>query len=425
MTETCNLSCSHCYNSWRREPFAYTTLSRNRLLETLEQIKRNNIFEVVLTGGEPFLFKENVVEAVQCLNENSIGCSVNTNLTTMSEENAFKLKEAGVRRILTSLMSFNEETHDRMTQKKGSFQKTIRGIKNVVVAQIPLVAHMVICRANENDIYKTGSFVADLGVRAFAATKVSPAPGNLRFSEMGLSRESVKRSLETLLVLQKKLGLRTDILECYPLCLIGDAQKFRRFARRRCTAGITTAVIGANGNLRPCIHLNEVAGNIFKEGLQESWRRMDHWRNGSLIPDTCQECQHLRECTAGCRAEAQYFGNITDMDPYASLPEDVLVPPERKSITMSQSRDFLQEKLKVNPNLRIRLESFGGIASGKMGSYVFLNRDSYGLIEGLSRDEVVFSVLEISQSYNFQPEQALEFFTHLYNEEVVMKEQIR
>jgi len=418
ITEDCNLSCAHCYNVWHQKPPSeYSTLNKDRLLYVLEELRNSGVFKVTLTGGEPLLSKDSVIEAVQYLTENNITCSINTNLTTVSEEDAFRLKEAGVQAILTSLMSFNEETHDGITQRRGSFQKTVRGIQNVLAAGISLVVHMPIARANEEQVYQTGKFVANLGVKAFAATKVSPTPGNPNFSEIGISRRSAQQSLETLFELQEQFGLQTDILECYPLCLIGNAQKFAKFVRRNCSAGVTTTAIGANGEVRPCIHSDEVSGNLFQEGLEESWERMNHWRDGSLIPKNCRECQYLQKCTAGCRVEAQYFGNIAGMDPYATSEADVLIPPEEKPVVIPEG--FFEERLEFNPHLKMRTEDFGGIVDGKSGSYVFLNRDSYELMQRLKKEKMPFSVAQISQDYDVKPKEALKFFAHLYNNNVV------
>lgn len=352
------------------------------------------------------------------LTENNIRCSINTNLTTVSAEDAFRLREAGAYAILTSLMSFDEETHDRITQRKGSFQKTIRGIQNILAAGIPLMVHMVISQANKDQVYQTGKFVASLGVKAFGATKVSPTLNNSRFSEINISKESAKQSLETLFELHEEFGLQTDILECYPLCLIGDAQKFAKFVRRNCSAGVTTAAIGANGEMRPCIHSNEISGNIFQEGLEESWERMSRWRDGSLIPEACQECRYLQKCTAGCRVEAQYFGDIAGMDPYATSELDVLVPPEKRSVVIPEG--FFEERLELNPRLKMRTEDFGGIVDGKSGSYVFLNRDSYELMQKLKEKKIPFSVVQISQDYDVKLEEASKFFARLYNNNIVM-----
>lgn len=421
VTEACNLSCSHCYNFWRQEPEQrYSSLNKDRLFYILGEISNSGVFKVTLTGGEPLLFKDNIIESAQYLSENNIDCSLNTNLTTISEEDAFRLKEAGVQAILTSLMSFDEETHDRITQKRGSFQKTIRGIKNVLAAQIPLAVHMVVSRANEGDVYETGKFVVNLGVKAFAATKVSPILGNSNFSKISISRESAKQSLQNLLELQEEFGLQTDILECYPLCLIGDAQKFEKFVRRNCSAGVTTAAVGADGGVRSCIHSNELIGNLFQDGLRESWQRMSRWRDGSLIPENCQECQYLQRCTAGCRVEAQYFGDISGMDPYASSPEDVLVPPQRRSIAIPGEEKFFEKTLKINPHLRIRAENFGGIVNGEGGSYLFFNKDSYEIIKQLKKEGIFFSPAEISRAYGIEPKRTLNFFAHLYNNNIVI-----
>lgn len=420
VTEGCNLACSHCYNYWRQEsPSGYSTLNQDYLLHVLEELRDSKIFGVTLTGGEPLLFEDSVVEAVRYLTKNGIDCSINTNLTTVAEEDAFRLKEAGVYAILTSLMSFDEKVHDRITQRKGSFQKTIRGIKNILAADIPLMVHMVVSQANKDQVYQTGKFIADLGVRAFAATKVSPALSNPGFSEISISREAVKQSLEALLKVQEELGLQTEILECYPLCLIGDAQKFAGFVKRNCSAGVTTMAIGANGEMRPCIHSDEVSGNIFQEGLEEGWEKMSHWRDGSLIPKACQECRYLQQCTAGCRVEAQYFGNIAGMDPYASSPEDVLSLQKKEPIVIPKT--LFEERLMINPLLKMRTEDFGGIVEGRNKSYLFLNVDSYKLIKRLKERETPFSVAEISLDYDVKPEQVIEFFAYLYDNNIVLE----
>lgn len=413
LTQRCNLTCRHCYNYWRQEsPSTFSTLSEDDLFYVLRELKTSGVFRVTLTGGEPFLFKEHVIEAVRYLTDNGIECGINTNGTTVTEEDALRLKEAGVYAILASLLSYDEATHDRITQRNGSFQKTLRGIKNVLEAGIPLVVHTVISQANEDHVYKTGRFIAGLGVKAFAATKVSPTLGAPHYSEIALSRASARRSLQSLVQLQEDFGLQTDILECYPLCLIGDAEKFGNIARRSCTAGVTTMVVGANGEVRPCIHSDEVAGNVFSEGLKESWQRMDRWRDGTLIPEICQACQYLRQCTAGCRVEAQYMGDIAGMDPYASSPADVLVPPKRKPMISSAVEELAQQRLQLNPNVRMRPEDFGGIVYGRGGGYVFLNRDSYALLQHLQ--QTPFSIEEITQTYGVAPEEALHFFAQLY-----------
>ena len=94
VTEVCNLSCVHCYNVWHQKPPSeYSTLNKDRLLYVLEELRDSGIFKVTLTGGEPLLSKDSVIEAVQYLTENNITCSINTNLTTVSEEDAFRLNE--------------------------------------------------------------------------------------------------------------------------------------------------------------------------------------------------------------------------------------------------------------------------------------------------------------------------------------------
>jgi len=202
------------------------------------------------------------------------------------------------------------------------------------------------------------------------------------FSRLSITRESTKRSLEILLRLKQDFGLNVDILRCYPLCLIGDLARFDKFSKHNCAAGVTTCTIGPEGGIRPCSYSDEVYGNVLRESLSEGWQRMTKWRDGSLIPQTCKDCEYLRQCTAGCRMGAKYYDDITSKDPLATNPEDVIAPT-REPVTIFDASEFVNKRLIVNPNLRSRKEKFGGILVAEGYAPVFINNDTFKLLFSL------------------------------------------
>ncbi|MBP8016974.1 SPASM domain-containing protein [Candidatus Gracilibacteria bacterium] len=257
-----------------------------------------------------------------------------------------------------------------------------------------------------------------LGVKKFSVTKASPPLGSDYPYDYGVSREVLIKSLDDLIEAKTKFGFEVDILECYPLCLFPNDKKYSSFTAHRCTAGVITCSLGANGDVRPCAHSNMIYGNIFNEELKLIWGKMNDWRTGQYIPDTCKKCSSLKYCTGGCRMEALYQGDICKMDPFAdsnsakNLNELVL----KKEIKLVS----LEDRLCINKNLFSREESFGyTISIGPLATY-FVTKDSGKLIN-LLKNRADFSISDITKEFQITIDDALLFFSKLVNEKIIVK----
>lgn len=422
VTTLCNEACVHCYNFWRggqfREQVANSpkkTLQKDQLSHIVTGLIRDQVFSVTFTGGEPFLYRSTVIEGIRQAQGGGLDCALNSNLTTMSPVMADRLKEAGLSSVLTSLHSFGEETHDAITQRKGSFKRTTRGIKICQEVGLNVAANMVVTRMNQNQVFETGAFVKKLGVKTFSATKASPCLGGTNFSEIGINREAFKQMLEDLLRLEKNEGIDVDTLMSYPLCALGDGNRFRKFAYRNCSAGVTTCTIGADGGIRPCSFADESYGNIFSEPFSQAWLRMGDWRDGSRLPEKCvSECKYFSLCGAGCRMEAKFAGDRKGMDPLATDSLDVSYSPETEFDHAPS--DFWEKRLIVNPNLRLRRENFGGIIAPQGRQPVFIDNTAYEIIDRLKNASSPFSFKGIEHDFNLS-QTSSDFFFALFTKE--------
>ena len=84
ITDNCNHKCRHCYNFWRDDSYKNEPISSHHV-EKIKKISKKiidaDIFHVILTGGEPFLFG-NKLEEILCLySENNVGIRINSNAT--------------------------------------------------------------------------------------------------------------------------------------------------------------------------------------------------------------------------------------------------------------------------------------------------------------------------------------------------------
>ncbi|HUC96819.1 MAG TPA: radical SAM protein [Candidatus Saccharimonadales bacterium] len=356
LTTKCSNNCPHCYNYQRQDDDPDTTMSTEELRITLEALGRANVFSVTITGGEPLLQPDLVVEAIGLCKKEGIVCSLNSNLTVLTEKTVARMKEAGPFKVLTSIASYDESVHDTMMGRKGALGRTLRGIEMLKKQGIWIGANMVITQQNANQVYETGLFAHKLGVRMFSATKASPPLGCPDYSAIQPTQDQIRCSLDELLRIHEETGVSIDALEPYPLCFLGDIEKYERFAKRRCSAGVMSATIGADGQVRPCSHSNKMYGSIFDEDIATIYSRMEEWRTGELVPEKCLACKYFGNCSGGCRCEAEYHGDIRGMDPCALCPADVVPKPKKIVPRLALEPE---STISINPDIRFRKEDFG------------------------------------------------------------------
>jgi len=417
VTTLCNEACVHCYNFWRGGKFKETanhlpdaTLGKDKVQAIVDQLAESQVFRVTFTGGEPFLFRQAVTEGIRSAKKQGLDCSLNSNLTTITRKDAESLKEAGLDSVLTSFHSFDEETHDAITQRKGSFIRTLRGIKICQDVGLDVGVNMVVMRTNSGQVFETGKFAKNLGIKSFSATKAVPRLGGNNFSEIGIDRSAFKKMIADLILLEKTFEINVDTLMAYPFCALSDLESFWKFAQHSCGAGTTTCTIGSSGDVRPCSFADETYGNIFADSLPQIWRRMKDWRDGSRLPENCVDnCKYFSQCGGGCRMEAKFAGDKAGMDPLATGPLDVISLPV--SDFNPSPADFWEKRLIVAPNLRLRKEDFGGIIAPQGHQPVLIDSIAYEIINRLKSVSSPFSFQTIENAFNLSRASSDFFFT--------------
>lgn len=382
LTTACNLNCFHCYNHWRHgDCIKDTKMSEETLDKIVDQIVESGVMHITLTGGEPFMNKQVLFRAVEKITANGIVCDINSNITLITQEDAERLVSHGIGGVLTSFASYNKEKHDEITQVSGSFEKTIKGIKIAQDAGLTVAGSMVVTTLNMADVVETGKFLKSIGVTQFYVTKASPPVNSIEFGKYLLSHMDLIILLDSMKVLIDEYGMDVGALECYPLCSYHNQPKYSFMADRRCSAGVTTCSISANGDVRACSHDSVVYGNIGDEGLVGAWKNMSDWRSGALLPDKCKVCEFFSQCSGGCRVDSEYAnGNKCTLDPYA-IPESLadIVLDERGL----EVEDLTEKTLEITEPLYHRKEEFCVLCSSqaRIASPVTLSFDTFDLLK--------------------------------------------
>ncbi len=421
ITSSCNHKCRHCYNFWKHqanENTSNSSLSMKNIERIFNQLGKEMIISSTITGGEPFMFPERVFYALEKSMELGIKTDINSNLTLLDGEMISRLSMFNNLSILTSLLSFKEKEHDFLTSKNGSYKKVVENIRLCAEKGIKVSVNMVLCRENMGHIYETAVLAKNLGARTFCASRAVPPLGSRDFNSYAISTLDLMSSLDSLIEIENKLGMHTEILGCYPKCTLLPKKEHRKFFNRICVAGKTTVTIGSNGNVRPCSHSDTSYGNILSEELEKIWQRMYDWRNGSYTPEICKKCYLVELCTCGCRIEAQHHGDISGMDRHA-VPENVKKIPivdNRDVINLESTRNlFLGKRFIINKDLRFRKESFGGIIF-LAGTRIFISvsTPAFSYLHGIYQKNKEFSCEEFESDSGAKNEKDVAFVLSLF-----------
>jgi len=419
LTSKCTNQCVHCYNFWRGEYQKPKSLSIDQSKILTEELSKNKIFHVVLTGGEPFLNKEVLYSFIESLISKNITIGINSNLTTVSEKDAKHLKQLGIRSVLTSLMGPNSKIHDKIAQRKGAFEETVNGIKTLKKHNVPVNVNMVVSQKNKSYVKETARFTKSLGLKNFYSTRVS-CPGNCKnFSDFSLNIKEFRKYLKDLYEVGQEENMYVNVLESYPLCSIKNVNKFRNFTNRKCLAGISSLTIGSDGKVRPCSHLDIKYGNIFEEGLKKIWDKMKPWREGNFIPEFCRSCELLGLCGGGCRMEAKMKNRaLNSIDPYVSK-NDIGYVMSKVNSKKKIKQKKMPKYFKLNPNIRLRRENFGGTAFLKAKFACYLNKYGFQLLTLLEKEKI-YTVKKIKDCLCKKNVKIKKFVQYLFDREVII-----
>jgi MoaA/NifB/PqqE/SkfB family radical SAM enzyme len=391
ITEDCDNDCRHCYNPFRHERHHIPQEVRDGILK---EIIDNEIFHIVITGGEPLMDKKGLFYVAEKLTKENVKISLNSNLNLMDEETAKTLVGLGVDSVLTSVLHHNPEIHDGITNNPGSLESCLNGIRTARESGMRVSANMVVDKERLKDVYETGKSLIPYGITGFCGTRVA-SHGKTET----LNPEEALFMLDELLRFQEEYSIHVASLNPIPRCLSSDS-KYDSFMVRGCSAGLIGADITQLGDMKACQHQEQTHGNILEEGLKVVWERVPILKEE--VPEFCGECG---ECSGGCREIA----GEGEVDPLAIGD-------------FGESEEKIREKVDPSTNLRFyreivhRNEENGtGTLFRAPSNYVNLKEDQYKLSLVLAK--TVFSINGLVEE-GFSPE-IKRLINLLHNREII------
>ncbi|HIH31246.1 TPA: radical SAM protein [Candidatus Woesearchaeota archaeon] len=422
LTDVCNHACVHCYNNWRSY---YPELMKKPNSEDIkilfkigQRVIDADVFHIVLSGGEPLIIeKDDLENIISMYRINGLTVGVNSNITLADYDHGKLFKDLGVS-VLASVISYDEETFDLVTQRKGSYKRFLEGAKNLVNNGIYLSSNMVVDKFRVNDVYDTGKFVANLGFKGFNATRISPSNSGMikDYSGLLLDNQDMKKMLDQLIAVKKDFGLNIGSLNALPYCCVPNPEDYKEIFSRSCVAGLTTLGISSKGDVRACQHFDKSYGNILEEPLTSIWERMPVWK--TEYSQVCNGCVYTGKCAGGCRENAlQTSGIITGEDNLKIGGYGIITKRWDSKI------DSIDE-IVMSKGLKIRDEEFGAILYRSAAKYTFIDTFAKFIIKSLFTRSIIRKqdILEIGKDIPYVNKSYIDrLFTGLVNNGLASK----
>ena len=275
VTQKCNLNCKHCYLGDKAVK-ELKTKDAVRWMDEFMKIEGYWLTYVLLTGGEPLL-REDLPELVDQLKKRGIKrLGLMTNGTLIDEKKAGWIKEIGFEQIGISLDGL-EAGHDNI-RGKGEYKKTIRGLECLIKEGLGdrILIKTLIYPKNIDEISSLYKYLSEIGIKNWhwlTVISIGNARGNESLKVGGPLFESM---------IKKATKIKSEGIMNLNINENSDPQGQK--GERKCTAGINSMTLLANGDIVPCINSyrkgSYVEGNITKDSIASIWK-MGFRRNRS------------------------------------------------------------------------------------------------------------------------------------------------
>ncbi len=260
ITYRCNHLCTFCYNA----PTGQRELTTPQIFEALRKISDFGVLYLTLTGGEAMCHKDffKIAEEVRRL---GMALRIYTNGYLLADKRTVKrVKALNPFEIEISIHGARPETHEALTRIRGSFQRTVTAIGNLVEEGIKVNLKCPITRLNQDELYGIRDLADSFGLFVTFDPVITPkddgdlSPLALRPDEAFFERYWAEDYAK---LHRGKLPPRANH------CAADGTEA-------NCGTGRSGFTIDPYGNILPCVALRRKIANILEiESLREIWDR--------------------------------------------------------------------------------------------------------------------------------------------------------
>ena len=236
----CNLKCRHCFVEQDK---SNEKISFNSAKSIIDEMYNWGLSSVYLTGGECTI-NDDFLEIVRYIRKKYLKLYIFTNAQKLYDDRNFLDEIISVypASVYISLYSMNEDVHDFITQKKGSYYKTLKVIEYLRKNGISVGVSCLQMKYNVGEYQKVKEYALSIGAEYLTGTKFIYNSDASNCDAKIDKVEIEKYFIENIHTFNER----------------GD---FIKGNQRVCSAGLKKICIAPNLDVLPCVYFDYVLCN--------------------------------------------------------------------------------------------------------------------------------------------------------------------
>jgi radical SAM protein with 4Fe4S-binding SPASM domain len=317
----CNANCNYCLNNaGSARP---DELSTEESLLTVENLGRDGIFEVRLTGGEPTL-RPDFYEVARAVQLNGMALSVNSNLL-VRRSTLDRLIELGPDLLITSLDAA-EEPHTKHRGK--GYGHIVENVRHLRKADIPLRLN---CMLSGDTLPHVERFIDEFASLGCGFCFVLARP--VGRAEEGFCPPPLSEMIPVVEMIEDKQQAYTDVYFSTSFHVVMDKElTIGSINLTGCNAIQKSFNVNSDGAVLPCAFLYELSPEAFTLGniRDDDYSVLHIWRESEFLRTLrrrssecnlrCIACSRFRsDCLGTCIFMELYSVRTGRPDPYCQM----------------------------------------------------------------------------------------------------------
>lgn len=318
LTPCCNFNCNMCYV--RKENVC--TAPAEKWLKLGEEMKENGVLFLLLTGGEPLMYKE-FEKVYTGLQKMGFVISVNTNGSLINDYWIDFFSKNRPRQLNITLYGTSDKTYENLCHSSITFKHMEKVLYSLKENEIDFRISVTVVPENSGETEETGELAKKLQVPVQYDTYVLPVKGEGEFRSE--SRISPSEAAYTDVHIYEKTYDRNYAGFCRNIAEMINSTGIEEGPHKmQCGAGRCTFSVNWQGNLTPCVIMEKPLCNAFENGFNAAWENIKKETDRIFLNEKCLSC-NLREICNMCAAAA-----YTETGSFDKIPEYVCTHTKEK-----------------------------------------------------------------------------------------------
>ena len=306
LTYRCNEKCVHCYLP---QETRLPELSLQQIDALMGEFVGMGGLQIQLTGGEA-LFRKDFIGILSLAKKHCLVTSITTNLTLLSDDILNAIIDLSPRSVGCSIYAARPELHDAITLVKGSFAKSVRAIRSLRAAGIPVVTKSPLMKTTAPHWREIEALAKELGCEYQFDLSIT-AKNDGKLSPLAQRVEDREVLNDIFSSRYYKLYVGDEPMSA----LAGPSPE-----ASLCGAGASGLAVSPDGTIRPCIGLTIGLGQWPTNSLAEVWHKSPFFAEFGAIKlrdiSPCNTCPELAFCSRCPGAWLAEHGDFRKPNPY-------------------------------------------------------------------------------------------------------------